>query len=105
MLGMRVPLRPCLPAIQYRHLQGPLFLTLYAELIRFPIQSQYRRHAFDLQVSLLEVLRTQTELQTEYGGLQTLPVLSDVGPLQELRIDLIEAKRRGLYIRSQPEQR
>jgi hypothetical protein len=45
------------------------------------------------------VLRTQTELQTKCGSLQTLPVLSDVGPLQELRFDLIEAKRRGLYIR------
>lgn len=92
MLGMRVPLRPCLPALHYRHLQGPL--TLYAELIRFPIYGRYHRQAFDLQVSLLEVLRAQTELQTERGSLQTLPVrVGDVGPLHELHVDLIEVKR------------
>lgn len=90
---MRVPLRPCLPALHYRHLHGPL--TLYAELIRFPIYGRYRRQAFDLQVSLLEVLRAQTELQTERRRLQTLSVhLGDVGPLQELRVDLIEGKRK-----------
>lgn len=92
MLGVRVPLRPCLPALHYRHLHGSL--TLYAELIRFQIYGRYRRQAFDLQVSLLEVLRAQTELQTERDGLQTLPVhVRDVGPLQELRVDLIEAEK------------
>jgi len=92
MLGVRVPLRSCLPALHYRHLQGPL--TLYAELIRFQIYGRYRRQAFDLQVSLLEVLRAQTELQTEHDGLQTLPVhVGDVGPPQEFRIDLIEAEK------------
>lgn len=60
MLGVRVPLRPCLPALHYRYLQRPL--TLYAELIRFQISSIYRRQAFDLQVSLLEVFQAQTEL-------------------------------------------
>lgn len=88
---MRVPLRPCLPALHYRHLHRPF--TLYAELIRFPIYGRYRRQAFDLQVSLLEVLRAQTELQAERGGLQTLAVRVGVGPLQELHVDLIEEKR------------
>lgn len=88
MFRVRVALRPCLPALHYRHLEGPF--TLYAELVRFPIYCLYRGQAFDLQVSPLEVLRTQTELQTEHGRLQTLAIhLGDVRPPQVLCVDLI----------------
>lgn len=59
---MRMALRPCLPALHNGHLEGPF--TLYAELVRFPIYSRYRCQAFDLQITPLEVLRTQTKLQT-----------------------------------------
>lgn len=97
MLGVRVALRPCLPALHYRHLQGPF--TLYAELVRFPIYGRYRRQAFDLQVSLLEVLRTQTELQAEHGRQQTLAIhLGEVGPSPVLCVDLTQPKTAGLRV-------
>ena len=106
MLGVRVALRPCLPAFHDRHLQRPF--TLYAELVRFPIYGRYRCQAFDLQVPSLEMLRTQTKLQTKHGGFQTLAIhLGDVGPSQVLRVDLypaentkIERKKEGNVYKS-----
>lgn len=91
MFRVRVPLRPCLSTLHYRHLEGPF--TLYAELIRFPIHGRHCRQTFDLQVSPLEVLRTQTELQAKHRRLQTFAIhLHDVGPLQILRVDLTQPK-------------
>ena len=98
MLGVRVTLRPGLPALHDRRFVLRA-IALDAELVGFPVDGRYRGLALYLHVAPLEVHRAYPKLEAEHDRLEALAIhLRDVGAAQQRLTDLPEHTQTFIYI-------